>query len=182
MRISTIDDNGLMEVEFTIEFPPYHMHPGDKRKVSRNMADKLYREYHAIKMPYTTRKFHEGIVMVRAVRPLIRELGKGWYPNSMHMASRELVQKYIDDGSVAIGGDNIDDGGMDADRHLPWYKSHLEWNGQNMERAVICIELAYQCGYKDAHEIIWKWIRDGSVDERGGNVYWEDSRDEIEIQ
>lgn len=95
-------DEDHVEVEFIVEFPPYKMGPGDRRVVTRRIADKLYSEYGVIKRPqYRVIEPPKPVVTVRVVDiGLRRILGTDWYPHSIHVAERSLIQKYIDSGQV----------------------------------------------------------------------------------
>lgn len=102
-----MNDDGLITVEFTDDFPPFDKHKGDTRKVSKNAAYKLYNHYGVIKNPFNNdKRYRDRLSTVVVINPkMLRVYGHEWYPYSEHDVDPSMVQHYIDDGSLKLKSD-----------------------------------------------------------------------------
>ena len=176
----------MVTIRFTTDFAPYKT--GDTRKVRIDIGEKLRDEYKVAEI------IQSGNVMVRVIRPLMKEIGADWYPNSVHIADINFIKPYIDSGYVMIDGDDVktyestdDDDEYPGEQtnsspvrrypkpvpHAGWFKMHSDWNGVTLQYAITCISLAAQSNDRYANDILNQWAENGEMHVSDGKVWWD---------
>lgn len=95
-----------VKVKFIKFFEPYGLKAGATREVSEEVAHKLLERYGVIEDPFHKKRL---FVTVRVVKSLVKKYGGTWFPTSEHLVTPEVVKDDLENGSLVIIEDEIDE-------------------------------------------------------------------------
>lgn len=166
-------------VTFTKDFPLYEMKEGQSRKVSLEVAKRLFLFYHAIENPFPS-------PMV-TVKPIEDIEAFGWKAYQEYLVPYEIAKSMLKAGT-AYATESLPEeskpekhiahaepapGNTDFTKWYGWFKSHPTWNGEIEGFALRCIELCSQEGEEFAKSVLDGWVESGELCRENGIISWD---------
>ena len=132
-------------------------------------------------------------------KSFMKQFGSDWYPHSQHIVEPKFYEEHKE--NLDLVSDNGTQNGTNLHPHtseyadlptqpkpwehatpvlekhnpydgLPWYKSHLHWNGQPVYVAINAINIAYQCGIEESNNVLVEWVQKGELENKNGKISW----------